>query len=177
MEYLLKKGNSVTIRKPLVKDAKDIILLIKKADSETRFLAREPDEFNPTIEKEKEIISSTLASEDKTWFVAEYEEKVVGQCSVSMIHRYYRYGHRAEVAFVIVEKYCNHGIGGKMMEECLTWCRDHNIEQLELDVVTTNIRAFNMYKGFGFEIVGTIPNALRYKDGTFADEYRMIKQI
>ena len=32
-----------------------------------------------------------------------------------------------------------------------------------------------MYKGFGFKKIGTIPRALRYLDGSFADEYRMVK--
>ena len=51
------------------------------------------------------------------------------------------------------------GIGGKMMEECMKWCRDNGVLQIELDVVTTNAKAVNMYKGFGFEIVGTFPDA------------------
>lgn len=32
-----------------------------------------------------------------------------------------------------------------------------------------------MYQNFGFEIVGTVPNALRYNDGTYVDEYIMVK--
>lgn len=52
---------------------------------------------------------------------------------------------------------------------------DNKITQVELDVVKTNERALKMYKSFGFEIVGTIPNALRYSDGSCVDEYNMIK--
>ena len=52
-----------------------------------------------------------LNDNDVEWFVAVYENKVIGQCSV------------------------------------------------------------------GFEITGTIPKALRYQDGTYADEYVMIKSI
>lgn len=177
MEYLLKNGKSVTIRAPRVEDAEAIIELVKKADSETRFLAREAGEFKLTLKEERSIIISTLASLDRTWFVAEYEGKIVGQCSVGLIRQYYRYRHRAGVAFLIAEEYCNLGIGGKMMEECLSWCRSHSIEQVELDVVTSNSRALNMYRGFGFEVAGTIPKALHYKDGTYADEYFMIKRI
>lgn len=44
---------------------------------------------------------------------------MVGQCSAGLIRRYLRYRHRAEVVFVIIEEYCNLGIGGKMMEQCL----------------------------------------------------------
>jgi ribosomal protein S18 acetylase RimI-like enzyme len=61
------------------------------------------------------------------------------------------------------------------MEYCLKWCADNKITQVELDVVTTNERALRIYQGFGFKIVGTIPNALRYSDGRCVDEYNMIK--
>jgi len=175
MEYVLKNGKSVTIRGPIVEDAEVIISIISTADKETLFLARNPGEFQITLEKEQNIIIGVISSIDSTWFVAEYEGKVVGQCSVGLVRGYQRYRHRAGVAFVLLEGYCNIGIGGKMMEECLKWCKNNNVTQVELDVIKNNERALIMYQDFGFEIVGTIPNALRYKDGTFADEYTMVK--
>ena len=63
------------------------------------------------------------------------------------------------------------------MQECLKWCKAHQIEQLELDVLTDNQRAIKMYQGFGFEIVGRIPHALKYADGTYGDEYLMVKRM
>lgn len=80
-----------------------------------------------------------------------------------------------ETPFLVLADYCDMGIGGRLMEECLRWCRENQITQVELGVVTTNERAFAMYKNFGFEVMGTIPNALRYLDGTSVDEYQMVK--
>ena len=34
-----------------------------------------------------------------------------------------------------------------------------------------------MYQDFGFEITGIKENALRYHDGTYADEYFMMKKL
>lgn len=175
MEYQLKNGSKVTIRKPVIEDAENIISIISTADTETLFLARNPGEFSPTVEREQSIIQNVLKDSDGTWFVAEYEGKLVGQCSVGLVRWYQRYRHRAEVAFVVLNDYCDLGIGGKMMEECIKWCRENGVTQIELDVVTTNQRALTMYKNFGFEIVGTVPNALRYPDGKSADEYKMVK--
>lgn len=118
-----------------------------------------------------------LADEDVQWFVAEYEGSVVGQCSVGLVRRNARYRHRAAVAFVLLQKFCGLGIGGKMMEECVRWCKGKGVTQLELDVVKTNERAVQMYRGFGFEIIGTRENALHYPDGSFADEYLMVKKL
>lgn len=177
MDYKLKNGKTVVIRKPAVGDAEQMIAVMSAADAETPFLARNPGEFHSTVEREEAIIKAVLKDTDSGWFVAEYEGKLIGQCSVERVRRYERYRHRAEAAFVILKDFCGLGIGGKMMEECLRWCREHDITQMELDVVTTNERALAMYKGFGFEVTGTQPNALRYPDGTFADEYRMTKYL
>ena len=177
MEYLLKNGKSVIIRKPNIDDAEAVINVISVADTETLFLARNPGEFCTTIDREKQIIENVLSDNDVEWFVAEYDNKVVGQCSVGLVRRTARYRHRAEVAFVILQEYCDLGIGGKMMEECIEWCKEKDVTQIELDVVKTNDRAVKMYQSFGFEIIGTKENALRYLDGTFADEYLMVKKL
>ena len=140
-------------------------------------MARNPGEFSTPVEREREIITNILNDNDVEWFVAVYEGKVIGQCSVGLVRRNARYRHRAEVAFVILKDYWNLGIGGKMMEECIQWCKDMGVTQIELDVVKDNERAIKMYRDFGFEITGTISKALHYQDGTYADEYTMIKNI
>ena len=177
MEYLLKNGKNVIIRKPNIEDAEAIINVITIADTETLFLARNPGEFCTPVEREKQIIENVLADNDVEWFVAEYENKVIGQCSVGLVRKNARYRHRAEVAFVILQDYCNLGIGGKMMEECIKWCKKKGITQMELDVVKNNEKALKVYQGFGFEIIGTRENALRYQDDTYADEYLMVKKL
>lgn len=177
MTYTLKNGKTVTIRKSAVQDAQGIISIISTADTETPFLAREPGEFCMSVEQEESIIQNKCNDEDSAWFVAEYEGKLVGQCSVGLVRSNLRYRHRAQVAFVILRDYQGLGIGGKMMQECIRWCEDKKITQMELDVVTTNEKALAMYRGFGFEVTGTVPNALRYADGTCADEYIMIKRL
>ena len=68
----------------------------------------------------------------------------------------------------------NKGIGKKMMHECIKWCEEKGVEQLELEVVTQNNRAVSMYENLGFQIYGTKKYALKYGDGTYADEYYMI---
>lgn len=177
MEYLLRNGKKVTIRKPNVEDAEAIINVMTIADTETLFLARNPGEFCTPVEREKQIIENVLADDDVEWFVAEYDNKVIGQCSVGLVRRNARYRHRAECAFVILKDYCNLGIGGRMMEECVKWCKEHGVTQIELDVVKNNDRAFKMYQNFGFEVIGIREHALRYQDGTYADEYLMTKKL
>lgn len=119
MIYPLKNGTSVTIRKPTTQDAQAVVSIISAADAEALFLTRNPGEFCTTAEREEAIIEGVLADEDSTWFVAEYEDRLVGQCSVGLVRRYQRYRYRAEVAFVVLKDYQGLGIGGKMMKECI----------------------------------------------------------
>jgi len=177
MKYSLRNGKTVIIRKPTIEDAEALIAVMTIADTETLFLARNPGEFSATVDQEKKKIESVLSDNDAEWFVAEYENKVIGQCSVGLVRRSARYRHRAEVAFVILQDYCNLGIGGKMMEECISWCRKMGVMQMELDVVKNNEKALKMYKDFGFEIIGIREHALRYQDGSYADEYLMVKKL
>jgi len=177
MNYKLRNGKTVIIRKPVMEDAKAIVDIISTADTETKFLARNPEEFHTTEDEEKIFINDILSDNDNDWFVAEYEGKVIGNCSVGLVSKNERYRHRAEVTFVILKDYCGMGIGGKLMLECINWCKDKNITQIELNVAAANKRAINMYEGFGFKAMGTIPNAMRYSDGTFADEKFMVLEL
>ena len=177
MEYKLKNGKIVIIRKPTLNDAAAIINIISTADTETEFLARNPEEFNVTEEQEKEFIGNILEDDNQDWFIAEYNGKIVGQCSVGLIRKTERCRHRAEVTFVILKDYCGLGIGGKLMQQCINWCKDKNITQIELSVVEDNKPAITMYESFGFRVTGTIPKAMKYKDGTFADEIFMLLEL
>ncbi len=177
MIYLLKNGKNVIIRKPKIEDAEAIINVISVANTETPFLIRNPGEFKITLDEEKELIKNILLDNDIQWFVAEYDNKIVGQCSVKLAGKRERCRHRSEVAFIILKEFCGLGIGGKMMMECIKWCEEHDVEQIELGVIKGNNRAIKMYQNFGFEIIGFIENALKYQDGTYADEYLMMKKM
>jgi len=177
MDYALKNGATVTIRPPRINDAEALIRLFTAADAETPFLGRNPGEFQYSVDEERRILESVLKEKDSAWFVAEYDGEIVGQCSVGLVRRNQRFRHRAGVAFVLLKSHWNLGIGGRMMLECLNWCREHNVEQVELDVVAGNDRAMSMYKSFGFELTGNKPRALKYPDGSFADEYLMVKYL
>lgn len=177
MEHELKNGKTVVIRKPTIEDAEAIINVISTADGETKFLARTPGEFSVTVEQEREFIKNILDDDGSDWFVAEYDGKVIGQCSVGLVSKYEKYRHRAEVTFVILKDYWGMGIGGKLIQHCIDWCRDKNVSQIELSVVADNTRAINLYEKFGFKVVGVKPNAMRYPDGLFSDEKLMVLEI
>lgn len=177
MQFVLKNGSKLEIREAQPDDAVALCRVMETADRQTRFLGRNPGEFCATPERERHLIEEVLVDADQVWMVAEYRGQVVGQCSVARVRRTQRFRHRAEVAFVLLQEFWGLGIGGKMMQSCIDWCHAQGIEQMELQVVTKNERALRMYRGFGFEICGTLPNALAYADGSYAAEYFMVKRL
>jgi len=175
MEYTLKNGKTVLIRPICPDDAEGMVALLTASDYETPFLSRNPGELNLTVEKERSLIESFLENKDAAKFCALCDGKLVGHCSIDLIRFRQRFRHRAELGFLLLKDFWGLGIGSRMMEECISWAKEHDVLQLELDVVTQNERAMALYRKYGFEICGTLPRDLRYPDGTFADEYRMIK--
>lgn len=173
-EYLLKDGQQLVIRIPELDDAQGLINQMQAVDGETKFLARESDEFNFTVEQEREFIKNHMNDENSCFLIAELGGRIIANCSVGLILNKKRYLHRAAMGIAVLKAYWSKGIGKIMMQECINWCKENGVEQLELEVVTQNDRAVSMYKSFGFEIYGTKKHALKYSDGTYADEYHMI---
>lgn len=82
---------------------------------------------------------------------------------------YERYAHRCSVAIALYQKYCGLGIGREMLKTVLTMAKQCGYEQAELEVVSTNTPAIRLYESLGFEIWGTQPHSVRYRDGSYAD--------
>lgn len=174
VKYELKDSKQLIIRVPEETDAQALIDYMKAVDCETHFLAREPDEFSFSLEQEATFIRNLAEDKHSQMFVGEVDGQIVANCSVGRVMNKRRYLHRAALGIAVRKAYWGMGIGRLMMLECINWCRNNNIEQLELEVVTQNERALTMYKNLGFQIHGTKRHALKYSDGIYADEYFMI---
>lgn len=173
-EYILDDGKKLVLRTPQLGDEQGLIDQVKIVESETKFLTRGTGEFSFTSEQEREFIKSCLSDENRLFLVAEVEGKIVGNCTVGLISSNKRYRHRSSMGIAICKDYWNKGIGSKMITECINWCKKMGLEQLELEVVTENSRAIPVYEKFGFETFGTKKHAMKYADGTYADEFFMI---
>ncbi|WP_430883245.1 GNAT family N-acetyltransferase [Fusibacter sp. JL216-2] len=172
-----QKDQELILRKPQVDDARKLIEYMKLVDSETKFLAREPGEFTLTVDQEIDFIKKAQDNKNMEFLVCEIEGEIAGNCSVGRISNNKRFSHRASMGLSVQKKYWGRGIGRKLMEACIDWCQNNGIEQLELEVVTSNERAKAMYEKLGFQLQGTKKHAMKYADGTYADEYQMVRFI
>lgn len=169
-------GHELLLRCAREEDAQRLLDYLKTTSGETRFLIREPDEVTMTLEDERRFIQRQNESERDVMVLAFYEGEFAGNGSLMGMGPS-RYRHRAGVAIALFQAYTGLGIGRAMMEALLAIAREHGIEQVELEVVADNARAIALYKKLGFEVYGTMPRNMKYRDGTYADVYWMMKRL
>ncbi len=169
-------GHELILRNANADDAEMLIEYLKVTSGETRFLIREPEEITITMEQEKAFIQSQNESEGNIMLLGFLDGQFVGNCALNGFGRY-RLGHRVSLGIALYHKYTGMGIGKVMLETAISLAKEMGYEQIELEVVADNERAIALYKKMGFEICGTTPNAMRYKDGTYADEHKMVKAL
>lgn len=67
------------------------------------------------------------------------------------------------------------GVGRALLTEVISRARAMaGVEQVQLDVVTSNIGARTLYVSAGFEVYGLERHALKLPDGTYLDEEHMV---
>lgn len=175
-EIVKVKGKELLLRNATEDDAQMLIDYLKITCGETRYLVKEPEEIKLTVEQEKEFINFNNNSENNLLILGFMEGKYVGNCSLIGMNSN-RYKHRIGMGIALYQEYTGMGIGCAMIEKLIAVAREKSFEQMELEVVADNERAIHLYKKMGFEIYGTFPNNMKYKDGTYGDAYWMMKKL
>lgn len=175
-EIINLNGHTLLIRNPEKSDARMMLDYLKETSEETRFLVREPEEITITMEEEYRFIDNQNESEDSLMLLGFLDGEYAGNCALMRNSRS-RFRHRANVCIALYQKYTGKGIGTAMLGKMIQIATDIGLEQLELEVVADNQRALSLYQKMGFEIFGTFPHNMKYKDGTYADMHWMMKRI
>lgn len=176
-EYITRlNDHELLLRNAKEEDAEMLIEYLKQTCGETRFLVKEPEEITLTPEEERDFIRYQNESDENLMLLGFLDGEYVGNCSL-MGNGKGRYRHRAGMGIALYQKYTGMGIGKRMIEALCRIAKEKGIEQIELEVVADNERAIALYKKMGFEIFGTFPDNMKYKDGTYADAYWMMKKL
>ena len=176
--FRLKDGRDALLRSPTEADAEEMLRFIVKASGETDFLMRYPEEWADfSLEEEKAFIDDDYRNPNGLMISCVVDGRIAGNCQIS-----FRTGmkdrHRASVAIALLREFWNLGIGTKMFEEMFRTAEERGgVRQIELDFIEGNSRARALYEKMGFRITGVRPDAIRRKDGTFANEYMMVKKL
>lgn len=177
-EFKLKDGRNAFLRSPSADDAENMLQFIIKASGETDFLMKFPEEFAEfTLDQEKAFIQEDYDNKNGLMITCFVDGRIAGNCQIS-----FRAGkkdrHRASVAIALLQEFWNLGIGTRMFEEMFQVARERgDVRQIELDFIEGNKRARGLYEKMGFRITGVKPDAIRMKDGSFVNEYMMVKWL
>lgn len=182
MEYTskgfpLKNGKTCFLRCAEERDAEMLIEYLKITSGETRNFVREPEDIAMTLEEEQEFIRKNRENPRALHLLAEVDDDFAGSCSFAPVRERSRARHRCLIGISLYQKFCGIGIGTALLSEILHYAKIAGYEQAELEVVSVNAPAVGLYKKLGFEATGTIPRALKYKDGTYADFLFMVKKL
>lgn len=172
-EVVLRNGERLALRSLQAQDAQQAICVCKATAGETLYMMRYPDEWTMPLEKEEAFIKAT-ADDPKALMLGAFREgKLVGMSNFAPVHPADRARHRAGLGICILKACWGQGIGTAMMQILIDAARETALEQLELDVVSTNESAIRLYKRFGFTEFGRHPRMMKYRDGTYADTILM----
>ena len=172
-----RTGVEIELRSAQERDADDLIKWLKTVNTETPYLTSEPEEVDLTHEQECEFIRGTVEAPKDLLLLAFEDGKHIGNCRLSSVGSTVRYRHRCTIGIALYQEFCGRGIGTLMIETVLSVAKDTGYEQAELEVAVPNEKAIALYKSLGFEICGTIPHGVKYKDDSYADYYTMIKKL
>lgn len=157
----LKDGRHCILKNATVLDAEEVCRSFRQTHEETDFLLTYPDESRMTVERESEYLSKKEASASEIEICAFIDGKVVGCAGVDAIGEKEKIKHRAEFGVSVERAYWGLGIGRALTAACIECAKSAGYEQLELDVVSDNISAINLYKSFGFVEYGRNPKGFR----------------
>ena len=178
IEFTLKDGRHAIIRSPQDEDIQGMLDYLYISAGETEFILRYPEECSKyTPEGEKALFDRVNSAENEAMLVCVVEGKVAGNCQI-VWKTGLKVRHRASVAIALLKEFWNQGIGTRLFQEMIKIAEENeNITQMELEFVEGNSRARALYEKMGFRIAGIKPNAIRLKDGTYLNEYYMIREI
>lgn len=154
---ILKNNKECLIRNAKKEDAKGVLENFALTLEETDYMRSLKDENKLSLEMEIELLSKKSKSEDEIIMVAIIDDKIVGLAGVNKVGENYKIKHRASLGIGINKAYWNLGIGSFLTNACIECAKNAEYKQLELDVVSDNVRAMSMYKKIGFIEYGRNP--------------------
>ncbi len=175
-ENIELNGQVLVLRNAEEEDAEQLIEYLKTVSGETKFLIKEPEELTMTVEEERQFIAHQNESPETVMLLGILDGEHVGNCSLMRLMQS-RYNHRASIAIALYQNYTRRGIGKRMLQKMFQIAEAMGIEQLELEVAADNDKAVSLYQSLGFQIYGTFPDNMKYKDGTYANVYWMMKKL
>lgn len=174
--YCEKAGKTITVRSASMEDIGGILDIKRDVTANSPYSFYTEDEV-PSYNKQMDTVLELSGGGSSGLIVALVDKTVIGFCNFKALDRTSRTRHRARIGVEFLDSYTSKGYGTVLFNTVLDIIENLGFEQVELETVTINKRAVNMYLKSGFEIAGEIRKAIRLNDETYLDTYLMIKDF
>ena len=144
----------IIIKEARTEDAVKLIEYTKIVGAQTDNLSFGKEGAGDTPEVE-EFIKRISSDSKSAMYFAWKNDDIVGCANISGMKR--RMSHRANFAISVAKSEWGSGIGSALLEKCISFAKDNEIEIINLDTRSDNIRAISLYKKFGFIKIGQMP--------------------
>ena len=170
----LRDGRHVLLRTAYPTDARALLGALNEVANEGRFLLRRAWEITPELEQR--WVSVALGDSDLVLVAmlldnphTRAEQEIVGGLSL-VRGRPEFVRHTAELAMWLRAAYRELGLGSAMLEYALTWLRaGSDIEKITLSARSSNRRALNLYRKYGFVEEGRREGFIKTEQGYEAE--------
>ncbi len=144
-------------------------------DAESPFSLLKPGERRTSLAEQRTDIKSYDLHANRVIFIMEDGPDIVGWIG-GWGERFARVKHSIWLSMAVKQAYRRQGIGRQLIGALEDWARDSQLRRIELQVVTTNLPALQLYQTAGYEIEGT-RRGVYLLDGEYLDEYFMAKHL
>ena len=168
-------NNTYIIREAVPDDAEKMISYLNQVGGESDNLLHGENEFNVPIEGVKRKLAMAKDSENSIVLIALENEQIIARAE---LEGYYpaRIRHRAKFSISVRKDYWNQGIGSEMIKRIFEQAEMMKLKVIELEVISDNVRAINLYHKMGFTDIGTYKNYF-YVNEMFKDAVVMQKLL
>lgn len=156
-QITLKNGKTAILRNGTEADGEAALETFYLTHAETDYLLSYPDESSMSAAEEGEFLAEKTASENEIEIVALVDGQIVGTAGIEAIGSVHKLRHRAEFGIAIAKAYWGLGLGRALTEGCIACARKAGYAQLELNVVSENESAIELYRKCGFVEYGRNP--------------------
>ena len=150
----------VQIRRSRMDDAEALCDAINAVAREKWWLAT-ADGFSP---EQSRTFLKFVMDHSLSQVVAVSNDSIVGWCDV--VPKGPRgFSHVGALGMGVRREWRRHGVGRRLLEECLALARAAKLEKIELEVFTDNEAAIRLYESLGFRVEGRLEDRIQRSDG------------
>lgn len=168
-EVILPCGEKLYIRNARETDAEALLSVFKETHAESDFLLTYPEENCFTVMDETEFLRGKRVSPNEIELLGFIDGELAGSAGIEQIGGREKIRHRADFGISILKKFWGKGIGRALLLASVECAKKAGYEQVELQMVSENMRAKKLYESVGFTEFGRNPKGFKTRNGKYQE--------